>query len=62
MGSVAQETAITTQIPRGMLIEIVPPAIDLDNKPVLHAHKLNHITCTRRLGDENEIRRRHERR
>jgi hypothetical protein len=35
-----------------MLIEIVLPAVDLDDKTLFHADKIDDVTFTRRLAPE----------
>jgi hypothetical protein len=47
-----RKTGVTIRIVRSMFIEVVLPAIEFDDEPVLHTDEVNNETFARRLSPE----------
>jgi hypothetical protein len=46
------KTGVTARIARSMFIEVVLPAIEFDDEPMLHADEVDNETVARRLPPE----------
>jgi hypothetical protein len=46
------ETGVTARIARSVFIEVVLPAIEFDDEPVLHTDEVDNETFARRLSPE----------